>query len=1296
MDFKAFGGSLGCAEGELLAEVFEYANKKRIGVMIIARSGGVRMQEGTTALMMMAKASVAVNAHKEAGLGYVSIFEDPCYGGVSASYCMQGDVRIGVKGTRIGFAGPNVILNTMYNQNQKEFDKAAPQGFQSAEFTFDHGQLDAVVDTLDDAIKLGVHVLHLLSQGESEIKEEASMKEDIASVVKAFEKEEEEFKGKKLPQHDHNRTRDLSRVQAQDIFKDVFLDYIELSGDGKMGADKCIHGGLARLPLYKELEEGGEKEGEKRELKMCRTVVVIGTFRAHTEAGFAEMGYGMATPHGYRTALKLFELGERFHLPIISLIDTVGAEPSFNAEQDGQSESISTNLLKMSGLRVPLISCVIGEGGSGGALGVGMGNSVAMCSSGWYSVISPEGAASILGRYKDEKEKKEELPKDAAKLAGMQQIFADQLLEKKVIDSIIWEEEDLGHERENYENYPYLKKRLLRWIWHEIVKYDGKEGEEIVKQRYERFRSFGPFLRGEKGIIEKLKEEGFGGEEKKGGGGGRSRGISGDKVPRFVHLIGDIILNGAHAQLKTGEKVRFQKPIKLPLERSKEAIEEFKKGLSSEEKEMLSVNAKMILDKEGPVAVKEWLLKNSKKRVFVTDTTLRDAHQSLHATRMRTIDMIGAAKEMSVALDQAFSLEMWGGATFDVSLRFLHEDPWERVRRLRKLIPNICFQCLVRGSNVVGYTNYPENCVIEFCRKAAEVGIDVFRIFDCFNNTEKMRAATEAVIKANKIAEVCICYTSDFMDPNEKIYTLDYYCSIAKEIEKMGAHILGIKDMAGLMKPQNAEPFIKALKSVVNLPIHFHTHNTSGNALATCLNMADAGCEIIDLAISSMADLTAQPSLNGFLAARERTSRPAYIPFKAVEGLASYFSVNRSYYKHMESGQLASTARVYEHEIPGGQYSNLLVQSKALGIWDKWDQALDMYRDCNKLLGNLIKVTPSSKVVGDLALFLLGKGLSISDVKEGKIDITYPTSVVNLFKGGLGYPHHWKAPFKLSDEFIGLRERVLKGEKVRDENVKLEDVNFDNVIEEVKKEVKDHKVNEDDVMSYLMYPDVYKKYLSFCEKFGKMCTYIPTSVFMYGMDVGDSFIMRVPFKRIDKELIEILGLKNPLEGKGKIEEGESELEKEAHIRAGKSAFGEELRESIVWSSEFAEESEVELNVKVIRLSGADYYGKRKLSISINGILFIIEVEGMKEGGSALAQIDVNDKSQYGSPLTGVIGNINVKVGDEVKKGDCMGKVVAMKMEIKLEAPFDGVIIEVNGKEGDKVVQNSLILKIKAK
>lgn len=348
---------------------------------------------------------------------------------------------------------------------------------------------------------------------------------------------------------------------------------------------------------------------------------------------------------------------------------------------------------------------------------------------------------------------------------------------------------------------------------------------------------------------------------------------------------------------------------------------------------------------------------------------MRDAHQSLLATRVRTEDLVKGARHANDALRSAFSFECWGGATFDVAMRFLDECPWDRLREIRAAAPDVCLQMLIRGSNGVGYTSYPDNVVAEFIRLAAENGMDVFRIFDCFNDVDSMSVSIQAVRAAGKVAEVCLCYAGNVL--TSAVYNLDYYENLTRQIVAAGAHFIGIKDMAGLLRPLEAAPLLKVIRSVTDLPIHFHTHATSSGSLATCLEMARLGCDIVDTCTASMADGTSQPSMNAFLALTEGADYHPDIPFLSLEQYDMYWGRVRAMYSEFESGMLSGTARVFEHQIPGGQYSNLIVQCQGMGLWDRWEEVLDAYRDVNDLFGDIVKVTPSSKCVGDLAIYLV-------------------------------------------------------------------------------------------------------------------------------------------------------------------------------------------------------------------------------------------------------------------------------------------------------------------------------------
>ncbi len=495
---------------------------------------------------------------------------------------------------------------------------------------------------------------------------------------------------------------------------------------------------------------------------------------------------------------------------------------------------------------------------------------------------------------------------------------------------------------------------------------------------------------------------------------------------------------------------------------------------------------KDILNEEGVKGVISKI--KSSKRLLVTDTTFRDAHQSLLATRVRTKDLLNIADLYAYHLNGLFSLEMWGGATFDVAYRFLKESPWDRLHRLREKIPNILFQMLFRASNAVGYTNYPDNVVKEFVRLSAEAGIDLFRIFDCFNWVEQLKPAMEEVKKQGKICEAAISYTGDILDKTKTKYTLDYYVKLAKELKDAGADIIAIKDMAGLVKPYAAKVLVKAIKDETGLPIHFHTHDTSGNGEAAVLMAAEAGADIVDLAMSSMASLTSQPSLNSILAALRFTEKKPDVDEDKAQEAANYFEKVRKYYFPFESGLKAPTAEVYEHEIPGGQYSNLIVQVESLGLIDRWEEIKKMYKKVNDMLGDLIKVTPSSKVVGDLALFMVQNNLEPEDLYKKGDNLSFPDSVVSFFKGMLGQPYG------------GFPERlakiVLKGEKpIKERPGKLlGDYDFDKARKELKNKFK-RDFTDEEVISYALYPNVFVDYVKFVNEYGDASIFDTKSFF---------------------------------------------------------------------------------------------------------------------------------------------------------------------------------------------------------
>lgn len=499
-----------------------------------------------------------------------------------------------------------------------------------------------------------------------------------------------------------------------------------------------------------------------------------------------------------------------------------------------------------------------------------------------------------------------------------------------------------------------------------------------------------------------------------------------------------------------------------------------------------------LLKQMGAEAFCNWVLKQEK--LFLTDTSMRDAHQSNLATRVRSFDLLKIAEPTSYLGAELFSLECWGGATFDVSMRFLKEDPWQRLHNLSERIPNILLQMLLRGSNAVGYTNYPDNVVERFVEEAARSGIDLFRVFDSLNWAPGMSVAMEAVRKTGKICEAAICYTGDITDLKRDKYPLEYYVNLAKELEKMGAHILAIKDMAGLLKPFAAYKLIKALKENIGIPVHLHTHDTSSNGGATLLKASEAGVDIVDAALSSLSGLTSQPSLNAIAAALEGSERDPQVNIRGLQRLANYWETVRDYYAPFESGLKGGTAEVYDLEIPGGQYSNFKPQVAGMGLIDRWEECKEMYRKVNHLFGDIIKVTPTSKVVGDMTMFLVKNNLQPEDIFSSNEDLAFPESVVGMFKGMLGQPHlGWPED---------LQRIILKGEQpisCRPGEL-LPPIDFE--LERQKLEEKlGHPMDDKALLSAILYPNVYPEFYEHRRKYSDTSV-IPTPVFFYGLEPG--------------------------------------------------------------------------------------------------------------------------------------------------------------------------------------------------
>ena len=491
----------------------------------------------------------------------------------------------------------------------------------------------------------------------------------------------------------------------------------------------------------------------------------------------------------------------------------------------------------------------------------------------------------------------------------------------------------------------------------------------------------------------------------------------------------------------------------------------------------------------------DWI--RDQERLLLTDTTFRDAHQSLLATRVRSYDLTVAATAYENGLKQLFSMEVWGGATFDVAMRFLKEDPWERLADLRERIPSILFQMLLRGSNAVGYANYPDNVVRFFIAQAADAGIDLFRIFDSLNWVENMRVAIDAVREAGMLCEAAICYTGDITDPSRTKYDLKYYVALAKQLEAAGAQILAIKDMAGLCKPEAVRRLVSTLKQEIGLPIHFHTQDTSGISAASVLSAAEAGVDIADGAMGPLSGLTSQPNLGSIVEALRGTGRDSGVPRESIATVERYWDVVRRYYAPFESDMRAGTADVYANEIPGGQYTNLQQQARGMGLESRWDEVIRAYADVNRMFGDIIKVTPTSKVVGDMALFMVSHNLTPDDVLDPSREVAFPDSVVALFRGDLGQPH---GGFPAA-----LQRTVLRGEAPLTERpgARLASADLEAVREEVGHKLR-REINDRDLAAYLMYPQVFVDYANHRRRYSNMAL-LATPLFFYGPRSGEEF-----------------------------------------------------------------------------------------------------------------------------------------------------------------------------------------------
>jgi pyruvate carboxylase len=634
---------------------------------------------------------------------------------------------------------------------------------------------------------------------------------------------------------------------------------------------------------------------------------------------------------------------------------------------------------------------------------------------------------------------------------------------------------------------------------------------------------------------------------------------------------------------------------------------------------------RQLLDRLGPKGFAEWT--RDQNKLLITDTTFRDAHQSLMATRVRTYDLLHIADYVAKTLPQLYSLEMWGGATFDVTMRFLHEDPWRRLQLLRKIVPNICFQMLLRASNAVGYTAYPDNVVREFVKEAAAQGIDIFRVFDSLNWMPNMRVAVESVIETGRLCEASVCYTGDLLDPKRDKYSLKYYVRIAKELEKMGTHVLGIKDMAGLLRPYAAYKLVKTLREEVGVPIHLHTHDTSGVNAATLLKASEAGVDAVDCAISSMSGATSQPNLNSLVAALAHTERDTELDFNALNNCSDYWETVRLYYTPFDDAPKSGTAEVYIHEMPGGQYTNLKQQTESMGLGGRWPEIARTYADVNMAFGDIVKVTPSSKVVGDLAIFLVTHDMTVADLENLPPDhnLTLPNSVVDMFMGSLGEPEGgW--PKKL--QRIVLRGQQPIGGRPGENLPSADFAEAARIVAE-----KTGSTSRTDLMSYLMYPDVFLKFAKSREMWGDL-EVLPTPPFFYGLQQGEEMTIE--------------------------------------LEPGKVLF-----------------------LRMLTVGDARPDGFRTVFFELNGQPREVEVldSSLEPTAETRAKADPGKAGEVAAPIPGAITVLHVKPGQEVKRGDRLLVMEAMKMQSTVYAPVDGTVAKINVAPHDSVDAHDLLLVI---
>ena len=680
-----------------------------------------------------------------------------------------------------------------------------------------------------------------------------------------------------------------------------------------------------------------------------------------------------------------------------------------------------------------------------------------------------------------------------------------------------------------------------------------------------------------------------------------------DRATRLLNYIADVSVNG-HPEAR--DRVKPKEGLTVP------QAPHFKGEIVD--------GTRQRLEKDGPEKFAKWM--RDQKQVLITDTSMRDGHQSLLATRMRTFDIAAVADSYARALPELLSLECWGGATFDVSMRFLTEDPWERLDKIREGAPNLLLQALVRGSNGVGYTGYPDNAVQYFIKEAASGGVDLFRVFDALNWVDNMRVSMDAILETGKLCEAAICYTGDVQDKSRPQYDLKYYLDLTKQLEKAGTHIICIKDMAGLLKPASARILFKALREETDLPIHFHTHDTSGISAATVLAAVESGVDAVDAAMDAISGGTSQPCLGSIVEALRGSDRDSGLDTDAIREISLYWEGARAQYAAFESDVKSPASEVYLHEMPGGQYTNLKEQARSLGLDSKWNQIAKVYSEVNEMFGDIPKVTPSSKTVGDMALMMVSQGLSRADVEDPDKDVAFPESVVQMMHGDLGFPPAgWPE---------ALQKKVLKGDKPLTERIgaTMEPADLDAERTDIEGKVS-RKISDREFASYLMYPKVFTDFALMHRTYGPMSA-LPTPIYFYGMQPSDEV-------RIEIE-------------KGKL-----------------------------------------LLVTCLARSEMDDQGMITVFFELNGQPRRARVPDRVHGQSAAvsrSKAEQGNAAHLGAPMPGVVSTLMVEAGQEVKSGDVILSIEAMKMETALHAENDGVVAEVLVKPGDQIDAKDLLVR----